>query len=216
MQIIWNQNPLATVIELDEFDKRLLRLRIEVDYLTNRIMEAHYDLNPPDREWHNEHIKSRTLDEAVVAALQVLGAPFVLGEEKRAGHTFIEYLEKRLTDSVEALAGAHCGDCTCVACPCDKCRAESLVGTDTTSGLDKHAGSCVSGAFASRPDGGTPSLEDAIESLRNYRPTKGPAWDKFSEEEFQAYVPRWTEEAARARGWLIAYQREHFGTLEAG
>ncbi len=48
---------------------------------------------------------------------------------------------------VDALKNAHCGDCTCIACSCDKCHAEELLGIHTTRGLGKHEASYVEAAF---------------------------------------------------------------------
>jgi len=198
MKILWNQNPLATVIELDDADKRLLRLRIEVADLRERIGMAHFDLNPPDREWHNKHVKERTLEEAVDAALKVLDLEYVTDEK----------LDEWLADYVKDLAGEHSGDCTCVACSCSKCRAEDLVGVNTTKGLGKHPGSHVSGAFKPK-DGRVPSLQEAIEHLRE--PKFVNTWT-HRPEDFDQYIPRWTAEAKQACEWLVAYQREHFGS----
>jgi hypothetical protein len=195
MKIIWKENPLATVIELDEHDKSLLRLRIEVADLKERIGMARFDLNPADREWHNKNIKPRSLEEAVDSALQMLYE----STEERLNEQFNEY--------VNDLAGEHCGDCTCVACSCSKCRAEDLVGVNTTKGLGKHEGSCIAGAFWPK-DGRVPTLQEAIESLRN--PKFVNTWTS-RREDFDQYIPRWTAESKRAAEWLVAYQREHFG-----
>ena len=204
MKFIWNQNPLATVVELDEHDKRILRLRIEVDCLRNRIEEAHFDLNSEDRAWHNKAIKERTLEEAVDAALKALDLTRLTDEK----------LDQLLAEYVSELASEHCGDCTCVACSCSKCRAEELVGTNTTEGLGKHEGSYISGIFAPKVGAPARTLAEAIEHLRDYKPTKGEAWAKYTDEEFNQYVPRWTAEAKRAHAWLVAYQAAHFASVE--
>jgi hypothetical protein len=213
MKILWNPNPLATVIELDDFDKRLLRLRLTVEKLQQRMFEAYFDLNPQDRAWHNKEVGDRPLEAAVEAALKALDVPYVGGDEKRSGKSFEEYIDEQLDECVHELSSVHCGDCTCVPSSCMKCYVEGLVGTNTTAGLDKHAGSSVQGAFMTGPKGGlVPTLDEAIESLREYRPTKGDGWGNRSDEEFQSHVPRWIEEAKTAHVWLVAYRREHFAT----
>jgi hypothetical protein len=211
MHIIWNPNPLATVVELDEYDRQILRLKIEIDLLRNRMYRAHFDLDPTMRAQRNEPPgKRRTLDEAVTAAIASLDVAFTDGEGERRGKTWEQLLDAELADHIRELAGIHFGDCTCEPCSCLKCRAESLIGVNTLAGLGKHEGSHVADAFTARLDAIVPTLDEAIDSLTNYRPTKGPCWDRHTDAEFQRHVPRWTQEAASAAAWLVAYKAEHF------
>jgi len=200
MKIFWKENPLATLIELDAHDRRVLRLLVEIEDLKERIGIAHLDLDPKDREWRDKTIGPRSLEAAVASALTQLEIPDDV-EKKYA---------ERAENYIGALLDAHAGDCTCQPCSCIKCHAESLLGVNTTKGLGKHEGSYVDDAFAPRSGGSVPTLREAIESLRDYRPEKGAGWEKCSQEEFDAHVPRWTKEAKGAHDWLVAYEKEHF------
>jgi hypothetical protein len=193
MKIIWTPNPLETVVELDGHDRAILWHRLKIERLEERMGQAHFGLNPEDREWHNKNVKPRTLDEAVMAALKLLD---------------VESVEDGLAEDVEfyakELAEKHSGDCTCIPCSCLKCHAETLMGVDTIAGLGKHEALAIDGAFA---EGRT--IDQALAHLADYRPTKGKGWEKATEEEFQAHVPRWVEEAKRAHAWLQKYRDAH-------
>jgi hypothetical protein len=193
MKITWAPNPLATVVELDEHDRAILWHRLKIERLEEHMGQAHFDLSPETREWHNKNVKERTLDEAVAAALK---------------HLDVEDINVRLAEDVDTyakeLAEKHYGDCTCDPCSCFKCHVESLMGVDTIKGLRKHEARAIDGAFA---EGRT--IAQALDYLKDYRPTKGKGWEKFTEEDFQVHVPRWVEETKRARAWLEKYRAEH-------
>lgn len=188
MKITWKENPLATVIELDAADRRVLKLRLEIEDLTDRISSARISLSP---EWHKDY----KINDAVISALRHLDIPD--GDAR---------LDGRLALFETGLASTHCGDCTCIPSSCMKCYAEHLLGVDTIAGLGKHEGSKIAGVFAAK----SASISEVLDSLNNYHPIKGPAWDKFSDEEFQQHVPRWIAEARNAHTWLSAYEQTHF------
>ena len=194
MKIIWTPNPLATVVELDEHDRALLWHRLKIERLEEQIVQAHFDINPETREWHNKHVKERTVDEAIAEALKMLT---VDGVDDR--------ISKNSTDYANELAAKHSGDCTCVPCSCLKCHAETLMGVDTIAGLGKHEASYIEGAFAEDR-----TIAQALDYLKDYRPTKGKGWERHTEEEFQIHVPRWVEEAKGAYAWLEKYREVHF------
>lgn len=209
MNIIWKPNPLATVIELDDFDKKLFWHRIKIENLQGRIFSAYFDLNSKDREWHNRVIGERSLEAAVESALRRLDADYIIGEKKDSrGESFDQRIDDDLKDYLAALSEKHDGDCTCVPCSCLKCHAESLLGIDTIPGLPKHSAYKIDAAFGKPEEGRT--IDQAIEYLRDYHPVKGAGWENATEEQFQAHVPRWVAEAKTAHDWLVAYKQEHF------
>lgn len=209
MKITYKDNPLATTVELDEGEKRELRLKLKLEYLEERISSAHFDLDPAHREWKQKHLNQAvTIEDSVTAALKSLDTGFLLDGEERNGRTLDSYLDERLGYYVEALREEHEGDCTCIPCSCIKCHAESLVGVDTIAGLGKHPGSKLSGLFQTPKGGGPePTIDEVLEKLRDYKPVKGPGWERYTEEDFQRNVPRWTAEAKHAYDWLLEYKK---------
>jgi hypothetical protein len=215
MKIIWKPNPLATIVELDEFDKKLLRQRLEIEDLKERNFSAHFELDPESRAWHNKEIKERSLEEAVTSALKKLDVSYVQGDEKRGTEPklYSEHLDEEFDLYVKELSAKHCGDCTCVACSCLKCRVEELIGVDTIKGLKKHAAYKIDSAFDTQTGSDDPKilLDRALSTLRNYNPVKPESWSGGNES-FQVHVPRWLSEAKEAHDWLLAYQKEHFSS----
>ncbi len=202
MNILWNPNPLCSVIELDVSDKRWLRERLKVEDLLERIGEAHFDLDPVNQKWSNENIKREpyplTSEGFANRAKGALDYEYLLGEKDYEGRKYEEYIDQRLVWAFEAIAGPHSGDCTCNPCSCVKCQTEEILGTHTIAGLGKHEASKIDGQFSS---GAT--LDEAIENLRNYKPTATKEW-------MEPHLARWTEEGRRAFEWLSKYKTEHF------
>lgn len=212
MKIVWKENPLATAVELDEKDVVILRLRLRVEDLEERILGAHMELDPEHQVWARQHLKNvpADLEGFVARARAELRWPYVAGEESRSGETFEQRLDELVSHYVEELRGEHMGDCTCVPASCSKCYAEHLMGIDTIEGLGKHPGSKISGLFSRRPDGSFPSLDDVLERLRVYEPVNMSP-ETWPQADFDVHVPRWKEEARHAYEWLSAYKREKLG-----
>lgn len=183
MKITYTPNPMRTIVELDEHEKKEFWYKTKIDQMQwmlagGRFYLCHefdcYDVNRAKEEL--------TYDEAEL--------------DKRVDE-LSEYYIKSLLD-------IHLGDCTCVPCSCDKCHAESLLGIDTIKGLGKHEGSKVSGAFDMKPggvDGRT--LDEAIERLEQYKPAAD--WEGW-----EAHAERWEREAKNALAWLKEYKDQHF------
>lgn len=188
MNITYAQNPLATVVELDDHDRAILRLKLEIEDLEDKIVSAEYDL------------KKGKIDEARAE----LDYSWMDGEKKAAREArfaeMVAYYEAELRSY-------HVGDCTCVACSCDKCHAEVMFGIDTTKGLGKHAGHKIACAFGKD---GARSIDEALAYLRDYDPQpqagREEAWAKLGG--WAQYVPRWKAEAAEAFEWLKHYKAE--------
>lgn len=205
MNIRWAPNPLQTVVELDEADKRLFRQILKTQDFEDRIASAYFDLDPEHQEMFARPDRpTKSLDERVKEALYELDLDYILDGKERGGKTFDAYLDDRATWFIQDLAGEHDGDCVCVACSCSKCYAERLLGIDTIEGLGKHEASKIGGYFKEGAN-----LDEVIQRLRDYVPTYkyNPRWP---EEEWKIHVPRWIQEGRRAYEWLEAYRREHF------
>jgi hypothetical protein len=197
MRIAWAENPLETRVELDAADRLLLRAKLKVEYLEDRIVSAYFELTPK----HTSHVDA---DARVVRAAQILDIDYVLDDEARDGKTLTEWLEAQAADYEQELLGKHVGDCTCVPCSCTKCHAENMLGVDTVRGLGKHSAYKIDSAFANGA-----SIHEAVERLANYKPTHDPA-SSWPREDWEKHVPRWIEEGKRAHAWLAAYRDEHF------
>lgn len=189
MKIIWNKNPLWTVVELDEHEKRELWWKVRSDEMRELLEDAHYHLQD-----------GQAFD--VAKARTALDPGYYLAEDGPS--KLDQRADVLLVHFVHELSSNHVGDCTCVACSCSKCHAESIIGINTIEGLGKHAAHKIAGAFGRQNEA---SLEGAIESLRTYNP-KPPAdpaaWEKVGG--FDQHVPRWKEEAASAHDWLVKYR----------
>ncbi len=187
MKIIYQSNPLTTIVELDDNDREILRLKLIIENLEDRIYGAHFDLEPGDR--FDAEAARRELDV-----------------ESLEDEPLNERINKMLGYCLDELHGTHCGDCTCVPCSCLKCHAEYLLGIDTIKGLGKHPAHYVNSAFSE----GRTTLDEAIAWLSAYKPVKNKSWEGISQEEFDRHIPRWTEEARLACEWLKNYQQKHF------
>lgn len=196
--IEWAQNPLFTKVLLDERAKVEFKLRLIIDHISMDLFGAYFNLNK--EKWPDHFNPERALSEL---------KPLFETEAK----TDAEYIEILAEDAgyrwyLEELTGMHSGDCTCVACSCPKCRAESVLGIDTIKGLGKHEASAIHDAFGGFD--GNRSIDDAIKHLENYELKRDGAWLKYPQEDFDKHVPRWTEENARALAWLKQYRADHF------
>jgi hypothetical protein len=198
LKILWAQNPLLTVVELDEFDKEILWHRLKIERLEGCLAQGHFGLTVKFNEWRKSTCNGWSLDVAVDEALRDMGYDYVCGDTQRNGKSFDVEIDELTEACVAELAMGHSGDCTCVPCSCDKCHAETLVGVNTINGLGKHEASYIAGAFESQR-----TLDEAVAHLTDYEPKNVPEWGL-------PHVDRWREETRRAHEWLLAYRRDHF------
>jgi hypothetical protein len=187
VKIVHEPNPLESRVEIDEDDRRILRLKLIIEDCQDRLGTAAFGL-----------------DEG---RLDLDGVREAVAWDTWAGEAFDARIEERLRLVEQELAGIHVGDCTCQPCSCSKCWAESLLGIDTIEGLGKHQGHKISSAFSASL---TPSFSQVIAGLEDYRPVRGNGWEKFPQEDFDRYIPRWTMEAYQAAAWLRDYAGRHF------
>lgn len=187
MNIVWNENPLATVIELDEREKATLRDRIMIDELKTMLVGAKMDLEAgkPDE------------------ALKELGDLESVAEE----------VDRQYPWMVEAFSSYHVGDCTCWPSACVKCHAEGHLGICTIEGLGKHAGNWIDGAFDRKNGQDKRTLDEAIEYLATHDPDRdagADSWKHKHPETWASCQPRWRAEIKAAHEWLVQYRKEHF------
>lgn len=191
MKINWNKNPLHSTIDLDDHEKKELWYRIKIEEMEERLYGAHFSLQ-----------EGKYFDLA--RARSEVNADFYCTDDKSP-------LDKRCDEMLayylDELQASHSGDCTCVACSCSKCHAESLLDIDTIKGLGKHSAYKIDSAFGKNNE---KSIDEALESLANYQPVRSETWMKYPQEEFDKHIPRWTQEAQAAYTWLKNYKDEHF------
>jgi len=198
MKIIWDENPLCTKIELNEFESKELWYKIKIGQMEDLLFHAHFHLG-------NSIWEKQDLDRVAEA----VDPKYYLANDKEKTK-----LEKRVDELhshfIEALQETHVGDCTCVPCTCSKCWAESLIGTDTIKGLRKHEAYKIQTAFGETHEHDFKrqrNIDQAIEYLENYDPKA--TW-KGSED----HIDRWRSEAKNACRWLKNYKKEHFNEVD--
>lgn len=196
MKIIYNKNPLKTVVELDEHEQKEFWYKIKIEEMEELLFEAHF--YSEDKYLDMERVK------------EAVDPKYYMTEKNEKSE-----LEKRCDELLEhylmELRGWHVGDCTCVACSCSKCHAESLLGIDTIKGLGKHSAYKIDAAFGKNNE---KTIDEAIDSLANYKPiiADPKVWEKVGG--YERYVPRWTAEAKAAYDWLVEYKNTHFNNGE--
>lgn len=194
MKITYNKNPLWTTVELNETEQKELWYKVKIKEMEELLFEAYFNLRDG---------KHYDLDKARKA---VEPDYYMTGEEGDENN-----IDKRCDEMVQwyvsELKGNHVGDCTCVACSCLKCHAEDLIGINTIKGLGKHSAYKIQAAFGKNNE---KTIDEALDYLKKYNPQKGAGWERFSQADFDQYVPRWKSEARHAYDWLLNYKNEHF------
>lgn len=181
MKIIYKENPLETIVELDDSEKEILRLKIKAEIISEDADMASYYL----QEEHFDLEKAR----------DYIGYVCKHSESD-------EYLEKMTDAYLETLTGTHGGDCTCFPASCPKCHVENMLGIDTISGLGSHQAHQIFYEFREYE-----TIDEVIKSLENHNPQITDAW-KNNIESWNANLPRWKKEAKQAAEWLKNYKKE--------
>jgi len=186
MKIIYTENPLRSIVELDEKDHKILRLAVENDYIKDLATWAFMDLEEV-KSWFPGVKKIRNI-KAARSHLDI------------CHDVFDAKMDARASTYVEDLKGIHDGDCICQPCTCSKCLAESYIGADSIPGLRKHEANYIYWAF--KESGEPESCSKAIQCLKDNPPVVKEDWHN-------AHIERWTGEHKRALEWLEQYQKDH-------
>lgn len=188
MIITYNKNPLHTIVELDNNEKKELWYKIKINALEDNISIARLYL-----------IEGKNFD--IEQARIILKNEYDENDNSKLDKWCDEMLEYYIFE----LSSNHSGDCTCVACSCSKCSAEELLGIDTIKGLGKHSAYKIERAFGTDNSN---SIEEALIYLKNYTgiPDDVSLWKSYGG--YEQYIPRWKEEARIAYDWLLKYKIE--------
>lgn len=196
MKILWNENPLQTVIELDDNEKHEFRLKVYLKEIEQTVYQA---------LWRLDKEKAYYSPEKAAAHLNSL----------YDSDDSINFDTKPLESDYELylsdLSGFHGGDCTCVPCSCMKCNAEYILGVSTIVGLGKHEGAKLQ-AFFDYTNKDNKTLDDAIAYFKDYKvPREKPDnWKKFTQKDYEIHIQRWERETQNLYQWLLKYKEDHF------
>lgn len=188
MKFTYTPNPLNIIVELTDHEREILWYKVKVEELEESLSSAYFHLR--DGKYFNLETARKDLDLEYFLNEDENG---ISGIDKRVNMLVNDYY-------IPELRCEHAGDCTCFPCSCTKCHVESLLGIDTTPGLGKHMARKIRGAFVYK-DCDTwkeRTMDEALELLNNYNP-------KADWEGWEAYAPRWKEEAKTAYEWLVNY-----------
>lgn len=180
MKITYNQNPLVSTIELDEREYEILRLKIQIDMLEEKIVDA------------NMYLGEHRFD--IEAAKQAVDLKFL-----DEGSNFKAEIERTFAYLKDELTGEHAGDCICLPCSCCKCMAEERLGIDTLGGAGKHTLNKVSHVF-SQP--GVSTCDDAITWLESHEV-------EIPEAKMLPYFEGWKQTRLKAIAYLKNYSLTH-------
>lgn len=191
MNILYQQNPLNTIIDLDESDIEKLRLNVHIRELEGIIHLARFYLKDKSRNFSVKETQDR-LDE-------------IDSIDGTVDHT-LKYL-------LESATEGHIGDCTCFPASCTKCMLEDFLGIDTLeySTLGKHGFSTINEVFYTLGDNTT--CTQAIDYLKNNPLTKDSPNNWTDQEAWAKCVPRFNKEREQAVKYLENYRYKHLGGL---
>jgi hypothetical protein len=157
MKLTLQSNPLSTIINLNHAEKILLKHKLIIEDLFNRLADTSFALT--DRTLTDSY-NHCDIDRARKAcSLDFMDEDGVTGKRARRLDRDLKHIEFALTSD-------HEGDCTSVAHSCDKCYAEQLIGI-TTVPFNKVIGYHISEAFNNEAFGNCRTLDEAIAYLRS-------------------------------------------------
>lgn len=211
MKITYTPNPLNTIIELDEHEQEVFKLKLRIHELEEDLGSAAVYLDPKNASWvmgptprRPQGHTTETLIEEVLD--HYLDTEYMYGEGKYEGKGLDARVNELFEHFMSELKSNHVGDCTCFAMSCSKCHAESLLGLNTIKGLGKHEGHKIQSAFSYRE--GEVWKERSLAEAMAYLRESNLKWQTSTDT--SPHAPRWKAEAGRALAWMEAYVAEHF------
>lgn len=196
MKIIYNENPLKTVVELDAHDKEVFWLKIKIEELQDRLFDVHFHLEADSSHFDLDQARKAADPEAYIQ------------EDDDKKLTLDTRVDMLFESFIKELLGEHCGDCVCQPCSCLKCHAESILGVETLSPRPgKHVLMKIGGSF-----GKGRTLAEALDYLKGHviDRVKPEGWTSYTQEQYEKFLPSWEDQQRRAYEWLKGYAEEHF------
>jgi len=195
MKIVYNENPLQTVIELDDNEKKLFWHKIKIKQLVELLFSAHFGLTYKS-SFKNDKERIKYAEQAVEPGYYSSKWEEGTGS-KRA--KMDDRVDEMYQWYLETLSGPHCGDCNCVPVTCPKCLAEDILEIDTIPGLGKHEAAKIDAAFRKGK-----SINEVLKYLKSWE------LDKEKHKGYEFHFERWRQETINAYNWLKKYKEEHF------
>jgi len=195
MKIIYAPNPLRTIIELDDHEKKEFWYKLKIEEMLCQMLDAPFCMNENDKYFDLKR------------AREELNIDSLYKQEGETQSKIDQRIDEMCEYYIKALMDIHRGDCTCIACSCDKCYAPEIRGINTITELRKHEASKIGSAFWQGKDLPERSLSEAIEILS--KPVEYPKTsirNGYTDEQFQYHIPRWNQEQANACEWLKNYR----------
>jgi len=211
MKIIYNKNPLRSHVILEDYEKEIFKLKLEIEQYEWAVLGAHMELKGDFDHMREEKTRGMTkeqlLEGKVKNAIQELKGVY-RDEDQEKENKHQQWWNSYVDGYLGSLLDIHSGDCTCVPCSCEKCHAESILGIDTMPGLRKHQTYKIDNAFGKNNER---TIDEAIVYLENYDAKITPgSWGEEDPEGWNKAAPRWIEEARQACAWLKQYKQVVF------
>lgn len=191
MIIEWHQNPLKTTVQLTPDERTIFLLKAKIKDFEDTVRMAAFYLDEKGKE------KGRYNPEKALSWLRarIDDKSDENDPEESAGAAMLQAIECQ----------EHLGDCVCVATTCDKCMGEDILGINTIAGLSQHGRAKLRGAYG---ENGDRPIDDVIEALGNYQPSRTGHWASLDDATFETYSVQWRAEAKEAHDWLVRYKAQ--------
>jgi hypothetical protein len=198
MKITYTDNPLATKIELDDFEKMKLWYKIKIKEMEELLWDSHFALEEPNVD--------------IAKARKYLDYKYFSGDDNiKDGEN--SPLEDRVDEMWKLMIqdlkeGYHAGDCTAIPCSCLKCYAEEMIGIDTLKGTTKFMNDKINWAFNYGKSKMT--IDEAIKILEIHDCIPNDPENDFWKNQggYEQFIPQWKEEYKLAAEWLKIYKKE--------
>lgn len=188
MRYIYKENPLATVVVLDDNEKQILWQKIKTNLLEELIFEIHFALN-------NNVIDIQTAKENS-------DINYLLRKDQNGKTKIDTETDELFQVYLSSLSFEHCGDCTCIPASCLKCSAEEILGINTLEKYSKTYGSKISSIFEK-----VRTIDQAIKQL-SLEPERNENFENISDEKWIVIKKDLIEKNQKTIEYLKEYKKD--------